>query len=1106
MEFERWLETSGLGKYAKQFSANDIDFDVVSQLTERDLDVLGLSVGAKRRLALAVQSLDEADISTESARPLQATFAERRQLTVLFCDMVGFTELAHRLDPEVLHKIIRIYEDTCAAAITRYEGYVFQRLGDGIVAFFGYPLAHEGEAERAIHAGLDIIDALSGLDVPDAGHLDVRIGVATGLVVVSSAEKGAVGETMNLASRLQGIASVNTMVVSERVQRLAGGAFEYEDLGELNLKGIVRPTHALRVLGPGDAASRFDAATQKGLTPMVGREQEFRLLTECWQRAQGGEGQAVVLSGEPGIGKSRILSALRERLEAAGVQSIRLQCSPYYVNSALWPSIDHLERALNFARDETPESKLDKLETLVVDRRGRPRSDVRFVADLLSIPCEERYGPLAMTPQKRKDETLRTLVDLSEAAARQQPSVMLYEDVHWADPTTLEAIALLIDRLKDFPLLIVFTHRPEFRSRWSDHGHVVSMGLSKFTRTQSTALVSSVASGKALPDDLLEQILARTDGVPLFVEELTKSIIESGELKDAGDRYDYAGNTRAVTIPATLRDSLMARLDRHMPVKEIAQIGATIGRKFSYELIAAVSPIRQAKLDEALDQLTESGLAFCKGTRPDVTYTFKHALVRDAAYDSLLKTRRQELHGKIARVIAERFPESRDTEPELLAHHLSAARDAEAAIPLWKKAGELALKRMALNEAISHLNHGLELVATRPHSSERDASELPLRTALGTALVALKGWPAADVAANFSRALPLAKSLGRNDAMVHILWGLRTNVMSQGRVAESLSWAQEMLDMAKLTGDVDLLIAGHASASVCALSLGRLDDVIEHGDKVQAVYDPAQHRHLVNLLNQDPKTSTSISVSLSYWMMGYPDRAVELYDETITHARRLGHPFNLGYALSQGAALFNLRREHDEQRRSAQECERLGRDNSIPVLFKLLAPTHLGVTAIREGHIAEGITMMKEGLANWGASGGKVSVHGWAILAEAMALTGDLDNAMKLIDDSITQVKRPGWEERLHYAEILRVKGWLLELKDDHLGAEVNYNASLDCAREQQAKSWELRTATSLARLWQHQGRREQAHELLAPVYNWFTEGLDTKDLTEAKALLGELA
>ena len=438
----------------------------------------------------------------------------------------------------------------------------FQLLGDGIVAFFGDPLGHEGEAERAIRAGLEIIDSLGRLDVSDAGQLRARIGIATGLVVVSSAEKGAVGETMNLAARLEGIAQPGSIVVSERVQRLAGGAFEYQDLGKQTLKGIARPTHAYGIVGLSAAASRFDAAAGTRLTSLVVREHELARLLERWQLAQDGEGQVVVLSGEPGIGKSRILSAVREHLEARGAQALRFQCSPYHVNTAFWLSIDGFERTLKLGRDESVESKLDTLEALIVGRHGRPLADVRLVASLLSIPRDQRYGQLALTPQRHKDETLRTLVDLTVAAARRQPSVMLFEDLHWADPTTLEGLDLLIDRARGVPLLILLTHWPEFQSRWSQHGHVTALNLSKLTRAQSSALVSKVAAGKALPVDLLQQILTKTDGVPLFAEELTKSVLESGELIEAGEHYEYAGAARSVAGTATLRDSLMARLDR----------------------------------------------------------------------------------------------------------------------------------------------------------------------------------------------------------------------------------------------------------------------------------------------------------------------------------------------------------------------------------------------------------------------------------------------------------------------------------------------------------------------------------------------------------------
>ena len=852
--------------------------------------------------------------------------------------------------------------------------------------------------------------------------------------------------------------------------------------------------------------SRFDAHRGGStLTPLVGRGEELDLLLRRWSQARDGEGQVVVLSGEPGIGKSRILSTLRERLNAQGVQALRFQCSPYYGNSAFWPSIDNFERVLKFTRDETTESKLDKLEALIVTHYGCPPADVRFVAAILSIPCEQRYGALPMTPQKHKDETLRTLVDFVEAAARKQPSVMLFEDAHWADPTTLEVLDLLIDRVKKVPLLVVLTHRPEFQPRWSGQGHVGALNLSKLTRAQSMEMVSALAGGKAVPATLLEQILTRTDGVPLFVEELTKSILESGELKEAGDHYEYAGPARVVTIPATLRDSLMARLDRFMPVKEIAQIGATIGREFSYELIAAVAPILQAQLDASLVQLCKSGLAFRRGTPPDAVYTFKHALVQDAAYNSLLKSRRQELHAKIARVIEQRFPNAKTTEPEMLAHHLTEAGLVEAAIPLWQTAGELALKRTAAAEAISHLSRGLELVSTMPLSSEREASELGLRICLGTAWMALKGWATPEVWTSLHPALALAKSLARYDALVPIICGLFNNVLARGRVAESLPWAQEMLDAAKAAGNSDLLMTGHGLAGLCYCWAGEFTKAMAHFDDVLRLYEDNTHHHLVDLVSHDPKTSAGVWGSVSAWILGYPDRALRLNDEKDAHARQHGHPIDLGFALCNGAHEFDRRCGLEELRRRIEECERLGRENSLPVLCAIASDLS-AQALIQGGKPAEGIATLKAGSTFWEATGAKARDPTMkAFLAEGMALTGDIDNALHVIDEGIEQVERPGWEERLYYAEILRVKGWILSLKGDLVGAERNFLASLEWARRQQAKSWELRTSTSLARLWQSQGKRQDAYQLLAPVYGWFTEGFDTKDLKEAKELLMDL-
>ena len=620
-------------------------------------------------------------------------------------------------------------------------------------------------------------------------------------------------------------------------------------MGERELKGISEPVHAWRVIAVGAAASRFEAAAHGFVTPMVGREQELGLLLDRWQQAQEGEGQVVLLSGEPGIGKSRILNALREKLETQGVATLRFQCSPYHINSAFYPSIDNFERALKFTRDESPESKLDKLETLIVTHLDRPLADVRFIASMLSIPYESRYGELPMTPQKFKDETLRTLVDLCEASADKQPTAMLFEDAHWADPTSLEVLELLIDRVKKTSLLMVLTHRPEFQSRWSQQGHVSALNLSKLTRAQSGTMVEKLTHGKEFPAGLLDQILDKADGVPLYVEELTKSILESGELKDAGNHYDYAGSARSVTIPATLRDSLMARLDRFAPVKEIAQIGAAIGRAFSYAMIAAVAPQTKADLDVALEQLTESGLALRRGAPPDATYTFKHALVQDAAYDSLLKSRRQTLHAKIARVIEEHFPNIKDSEPELVAQHHTKAGNTEAAIPLWLAAGTKAFQRLALTEAIAHLDKGAELNATQPDGLARDANELQLRITLGMTWMAARGWPDEQVAINLEPAVRLARLLNQTEALFLARFGLWVRIHTMGHQAHSLSLALDILAEANQRDDSFLKIAGCLSEMISSFWLGDLSTAQISELTLGNTYREDQHGKIVNLLS-----------------------------------------------------------------------------------------------------------------------------------------------------------------------------------------------------------------------------------------------------------------
>ena len=1140
-----WLRPLGLERYASVFAENEVGLEAIALLSENDLQELGVPLGPRRILLKAIADLNDRSIrglTTAASGPEvreRATAAlhekhspevpsvaegERRQLTVMFCDLVGSTALSEQLDPEELGDLVRRYQQAAADVIGRFEGYIAQYLGDGLLVYFGHPKAHEDDAQRAIRAGLDILSAISTLNARLVAErhvmLSVRIGIHTGVVVVGEVGTGerherlALGDTPNLAARLQTLAEPDTLVISDRTHQLASGSFEYRDLGEQPLKGIGEPVRVWHITGLSAAASRFEAATQDRLTPLVGRELEIELLMDRWQLARDGDGQVVVLSGEPGLGKSRILSALRERLQAQGASTLRFQCSPYYVNTAFYPLTDHLERALRFGRDESISSKLDKLDTLVVDQLHRPLQDAALLALILSIPSDDRYPPLAMTVQRQKEETIRTLIDLIQAVARRQPSVMLFEDTHWIDPTTLEVLDLLVDRIRTFPMLLVVTHRPEFQSKWAGHGHVAGLALSRLTRAQSLTMVSRLTGNKVLPPELLAQIIARTDGVPLFVEELTKAILESGSLVDAGHNYEYVGAAANVSIPATLRDSLMARLDRFMPVKEIAQIGAAIGREFSYELVAAVAPMGKVQLDDALTRLTESGLAFRRGLSPEAVFTFKHALVQDAAYDSLLKSRRQELHGKIARVLEERFPESKDNDPELLAHHLTMAGMNEAAIPYWHKAGDLAHQRLALQESVSHLNKGLEMIRMMPPSPQRDVKELELRTSLGWVWIALRGWTAPEINATLIPALPLAKSLQRNDALLPILSGLSVSARTRGRNAESLKWVNEMFDAAEATGDKDLLVAGHADAMAYYFWLGDLITAQKHGDKVLALYaegkyeEPNHHGHrpvALASIPDWPRTYVLNCASHWTWMLGYPDRAVRVNEAKDAHARRLGSPWNLCFALGGfGSFLFEYRSEPEVLLHRADECERIARENSLSFFFDVQAPRTRAVALIRAGELAQGTSELVK-YVDPPATTLDMRPYFINILAEATAALGDHEEALRLIDEVVRHIEQAEIGGHPHYAETLRIKGWTLQQSGKRDEAERHYRAAINIAREQQAKSWELRASNALARLLGERGHRAEGRDLLAPIFGWFTEGFDTKDLNEAKMLLAEL-
>jgi len=1100
-----WLHSHDLEQFLKTFEENEVDLTTLRVLTESDLKELGLPFGPRKRIINLLGEEKALEKSAAAGALAGSVIGERRQLTVLFCDMVGFTKLAYKLDPETLQIIIRAYEEACAACVNRYEGYVFTTLGDGVVAFFGFPLAHESEAERAVRAGLEIVEAMAQLHVQGAGRLQVRIGIASGMVVVASGERNAVGETMNLASRLQAIAKPGSVVVSDRVRRLAGGAFEYEDLGEKELKGVSGPAQVYRVVGVSQTESRFEAATQHGLTPIVGRDAEISTLMDGWRQVQKtGAGRAILLRGEAGIGKSRMVSALRERLRDETSQTQLFQCSPFFVNSAFYPIRSSFERALSSGRDTAADTRLDRLEALVVNRLGLAKEDMRFIAALLSMPYQERYGTILVSPRLAKEETMRVLIEFVQAEARTGPTLLLFEDAHWADPTTLDLLGRFVDLLAGIPALLVITARPEFNQSLTVDPAVTVVDLAKFTPAQSGSLVANIVGGRALPPGLAAQIVARTDGVPLFVEELTKTILESGDLILEGDHYAYAGSSANVTIPETLRDSLMARLDRVAVSKEIAQVGSVIGREFSYELIAGLELMSEDALGNGLRHLTSSGLATCHGEIPNAVYTFSHGLVQDAAYDSLLKSRRKKLHGDIVHLLEERWPETRDAAPELLAFHYAAAERYPVAAPLWLRAGEVAIQRFALAEAITHLRTGMSALSKLRPSKTRDRMEISLRTALGPAVVAQRGWGQAEISDILEPAWRLAQSLKHSAAYLPILNALAVHYMCMDQLTESLRWADRLLKAGRELGDDRLEIVGHRAASGCHYWLGQFAAARRSGDHVHRLYDPERHWGLAALTNTDPYTGEGIYRPQFLWMMGYPDQALAASQAMEANARRRGHPFDLAFALTLGAQLFDYLSDSDELLRRAEEAEQIGKERGIALLGEIMAEISRGVAWLRAGRSTEAVTQLDRGIKRLMQTGHRIWI--WylrALRAEALALTGDLGVAWILIEESVARIE--AGEERSHYAEVLRLRGWISILRGDLDQAEASLRKAIAVARDQLAKSWELRATTTLARLLASRGNQAEALAVLTPIHDWFTEGRDTRDLKEAAQLLAEL-
>jgi class 3 adenylate cyclase/predicted ATPase len=1113
VDIAAWLRGLGLEQYEPAFRANEIDEEVLPSLTSEDLREIGVVlIGHRRRLLNAIAALGteapiviETTVSRES--PASAN-AERRQLTVMFCDLVGSTALSTRLDPEDMREIIAAYHRAVAEIVARSGGFVSRYMGDGVLVYFGYPQAHEDDAERAVRAGLSAIDAVSRLHV-NSVKLQARVGIATGLVVVGdlvgegpAQEQSVVGETPNLAARLQNLAEPNTVVIAASTRRLVGNLFEYRDLGAVEVKGIAAPVPAWQVLRPSAVASRFEALHGSALGPLVGREEEIDLLLRRWARARAGDGQVVLISGEPGIGKSRIAAALEERLPADPHLRLRYSCSPYHQDSALFPFVDLLGRAAEFVHEDPPSLKLEKLEALLA-RAATPDEDVALLADLLSLPASERHPLPNLSPQQKKERTLAALIRRLEAMARQQPLVMVFEDAHWIDPTSLDWLDLAVERVRSLRVLLVITFRPDFQPPWIGQPQVTMLALNRLDRRDRTALVKQIAGGKPLPAEVVDQIVDRTDGVPLFVEEFTKSVLESGILREQADRYVLDRTLPPLAIPTTLHDSLMARLDRLASVRLVAQIGAAIGREFSYALLRVVSRLSDSELQAALARLVASELVFQRGAPPDAVYSFKHALVQDAAHGSLLRSSRQQLHAQIADALETHFPELMDSQPELLAQHCAEAGLVVKSVAYWARAGRRSAARSAMAEAAAQFQKGLDQLALLPETHQRQQQELEFWSALGAALRFVKGQATPEMGHAFERAREMWEQLGCPSQFVHIPYGQSFYHMYRGEFDVAQRLDEDLLRLSRERGDTSGLVLGHAAAGRTLIYLGRFAAARSHLEEVLALYDPIAHGSLGQQAGSHPRLSAIGQLGIALFCLGFPNQAAAHSNEGIAEAQTLAHAPSLAASLAQDCRLLSLGGDNAALDQRACELIALASEQGFPS-YRALGSIYRGWAKVNTGDVAEGIPLLRDGSSAYSATGAesRIAFH-IGLLAKACEIADQVDEALMLLDRALQISERIG--ERWFVAELYRHKGRLLLRQGHSRAAEEFYHQALTIAKEQEAKLWELRAALSIARLRRDQGRRPEARDLLAPVYGWFTEGFETADLKQAKSLLEAL-
>ena len=1119
MDVASWLRDLGLERYETAFRENEVGAEDLCHLTAEDLEGLGVAaIGPRRRLLAAIarlrdgvrQAVRPTDVHLASTTPTGSvissdTTAERRPLGVMFCDLIGSTALSSRLDPEDLREVIRTYQACVATTIQQFDGFIARYVGDGVLIYFGWPEARETDAERAVRAGLAVAAAVSATSV-SGEPLQVRIGVATGLVVIGepigsgdSRQQTAVGETPNLAARLQSLAGPNQVVIDAATRRQIGGLFECQNLGPVELKGLPAGVPVWQVLSENRTLGQFEAL-RSGTTPLVGRDEELGLLLRHWAQAKAGSGRVVLISAEPGVGKSRLAAAMAERIAAESHIRLRYFCSPHHQDSALFPVIAQMERAAAFQHVDGSATRLAKLQSLLT-ATAPPMEDVALIAELHSLPSADLASPLDVTPQRKKENTFEALLRQVEALSRQQPVLIVFDDIHWIDPSSRELLDRLIKRVADWPVLLLAMFRPEFQSPWTEQPHVALLALARLDRRDAANLVASVAnvSGDALPPEMVAEIVERTDGVPLFVEELTKAVLEAeAQAPAALSAIPHA----SLLVPPTLHASLMARLDRLGPAaREVAQAGAAIGRDFGHTLLALITDLPEPQLHEALERLTSAGLVFASGTPPEANYLFKHALVQDAAYGSLLRGRRQSLHRRIAETLQQRFPEIVQAQPGIVAQHCAAAGLAEQAVGFWLKAGQQAMARQAMAEAVTQVRKGLNALTALPDGPWQRQQELDLQLILGTALMTTGGFASTEAVETLARAQALAEQLNRPEHLVRLMMTRWTVHIARADPRMALSLGKQIEAVGEVGNDLSVQWFGRLVAQgISHLYLGELVPACallqEHSD---LAHPPANPQYVPWYAHFGAVRLASTGLALA--LVGYIDQAHSQMGEALSLARRIRSAPTLAQMLASASALDHLT---GSPLIHAEELLALSTEQKFPqwlgwaLAFRGRALAALGqsqeafalltraLAQLRAIGVVTGLPRLLASLANVSATLGQPA-EAWNYLAEAAQLVEATD-------------------ERMYEAEVLyRVPGDLLNAAGDRSAAERHYRQAIVVAERQNAKLLELKASTSLARLWRDQGKQVEARDLLSPIYNWFTEGFDAPVLKDPKALLEQL-